>query len=484
MRRYTSPNRLIPVTLFILALLLRLIPLIRQPFDGLYGQDAYAYYDFAESLRNTMITGESPGAFFWGLGYPAVLAGLFTASGGASSGIAQAASILMGAAVPALVSIIALKLRMRPIGAVTAGLILAASGQAIQSSLVVMADIPALFWSVCAALLLVIHHEHRKPLVLIGSAICLTMAILTRWLYGILIIPFLWMLLSERPPFKHVLFAAIAAALLFIPQLIYNGIDHPLSIFNHAWVTGWSPLNTIQQDFKNIDGAFHYVQPNFLFYSAPLIDPYYFAPALLPFTLFGIFSLRRRDSLFWYLWLILPLAFLAGIPYQNIRFPLISMPAAAILTGAGISRIFSMFGNSRLLPVRRVLVCAAISLALVWMLQIAMPTIDSFLQVQDESKQSALWAIRIANDEATIYAFGITLTLKHYASQQVEELYYYTPEQLAAQVQSGDYLLVNVWQLENQWVGQNVFASFSYLRYNRGLYRLGRHGQYTLYLIQ
>lgn len=483
MRQYINRSWLIPFAVFIIALLLRLIPLLYQPFDGLYGQDAYAYFDFAAAIRNMLLTGESPGTFFWGLGYPTMLAGLFIVSGGAAAGIAQAASILMGAAIPAIISVIALKLSLRPIGALTAGLILAACGQAIQSSLVVMADIPALFWSVCAALLLLIYSESRKPLPLIACALCLTMAILSRWLYGVLLLPFFGYWLAIRQPFRHLMYALAAASILVLPQAIFS-LNNPFPVFNHAWVTGWTPINAVAQDFINVDGEFHYAQPNFLFYSAPLIDPYYFAPALLPFTLLGIFSLRRRNSLFWYGWLLLPLIFLIGIPYQNIRFPLIAMPAVALLTGAGISKIFSVFKGSRLYPVRGVLTCAAVCLALVWVIQAAEPTIDAFLQIQDESKQSALWASRIANPDATIYAFGITLTLEHYANQQVEELYYFTPEQLEAQIQPGDYLLVNVWQLENQWAGQPVYDSFNYLRYNRGLYQIGRHGLYTLYVIR
>lgn len=59
MRQYTNRSWLIPFAVFIIALLLRLIPLLYQPFDGLYGQDAYAYFDFAAAIRNMLLTGES-----------------------------------------------------------------------------------------------------------------------------------------------------------------------------------------------------------------------------------------------------------------------------------------------------------------------------------------------------------------------------------------------------------------------------------------
>jgi hypothetical protein len=43
-------------------------------FDGLYGQDAFAYFQYALSLREAIGAGELPPPFFWPLGYPALVA--------------------------------------------------------------------------------------------------------------------------------------------------------------------------------------------------------------------------------------------------------------------------------------------------------------------------------------------------------------------------------------------------------------------------
>jgi len=56
--------------LFAGGILLRLLLLTPTGFDGLYGQDAYAYYDFAGELRAALNQGRAPGDFFWPLGYP------------------------------------------------------------------------------------------------------------------------------------------------------------------------------------------------------------------------------------------------------------------------------------------------------------------------------------------------------------------------------------------------------------------------------
>ena len=108
-------------------------------------------------------------------------------------------------------------------------------------------------------------------------------------------------------------------------------------MLDHAWVEGWSPANYLSREFSNVDGHFVYDQINALFYAHPYYDPYFLAPIFAPFILVGLWTLRRkRVSLLLLLgWALLPLLFLAGIPYQNIRFPLIVVPAVASSPGSG-----------------------------------------------------------------------------------------------------------------------------------------------------
>src|SRR3954469_25061427 len=83
--------------LFAISLLLRLALVLPTHFDGLYGQDAYAYYDYAQDLRTSLQTDTALKPFFWPLGYPTLLMVAFDARG-TNPIVAQAVSILMGAA--------------------------------------------------------------------------------------------------------------------------------------------------------------------------------------------------------------------------------------------------------------------------------------------------------------------------------------------------------------------------------------------------
>ena len=70
---------------------------ISRGFDGLYGQDAYAYFDYATvSVRRSIMSGAPLEAFFWPPGYPLLVA-LTSFVVGPSALAGQVVSLTMGA---------------------------------------------------------------------------------------------------------------------------------------------------------------------------------------------------------------------------------------------------------------------------------------------------------------------------------------------------------------------------------------------------
>ncbi len=220
--------------LFVISLLLRLALVLSTPFDGLYGQDAYAYYDYAQDLRASLQTNTALKPFFWPLGYPSLLAvGLSIA--GTRPSVAQAISILMGAALTSLVYIIARQIGTNRIGSITAAGVMTLCGQALQSSVVIMSDIPALFWATVSAMLLIRYLTPSSPIHtpekssrtkwLILAAITLTLASITRWIYLVLGLPFGLAVLIEwrgRIKWRAVLFSLLTTALVLLPQILFS----------------------------------------------------------------------------------------------------------------------------------------------------------------------------------------------------------------------------------------------------------------------
>ncbi|HXV97727.1 MAG TPA: hypothetical protein VEC93_04825, partial [Anaerolineae bacterium] len=71
---YVSPIKT-ALLLFLLALTIRLAVIFFWQFDGLYGQDAYAYFQQATAITKNLPQGQAPPAdFFWPNGYPLLIA--------------------------------------------------------------------------------------------------------------------------------------------------------------------------------------------------------------------------------------------------------------------------------------------------------------------------------------------------------------------------------------------------------------------------
>ncbi|MBL8164266.1 MAG: phospholipid carrier-dependent glycosyltransferase [Anaerolineae bacterium] len=476
--------------LFMIAVLLRLLFLLLSGFDGLYGQDAYAYYDFAKELRTAFVNGHTPPPFFWPLGYPMLLVGLFAAFGGSAGG-AQGLNVLLGAVLSPLVYVLARQLGVGRFGALAAGTLMAFCGQALQSSLVVMSDVPALFWATSSAVVLWLYlnaaDQSSRVQRLMLSAMLLALAAVTRWIYVLLMLPWgLTLLLSGKLPWRAGAAAVMMAGLLLLPQVIYSGVTAQPAV-KHAWVSEWAAENAFRSTFDNAEGHFAYQQINAAFFAQAYLAPYYLSPLFAIFALIGVWRWRKQGERMAMLlgWALLPYLFLIGLPSQNIRFPLIVIPPTVVLAGAGLESLVVWRGWRR--PViGYALVVLLLCIGLRQMGQTAGTTVTDFITRQQAEKQVAQWAAAYIPPDATVYSFGLTLILRHETACNVIELYYESPDSLDARWQRGreDYLLVNGWNIENQWAGRSPQIAFRWLQETRGIIRYGRFGNYTLYKIR
>lgn len=467
---------------------------LKTQFDGLYGQDSFAYYDFAIQLLDFARSGSAPGPFYWPLGYPLLLSVGFAVFG-TSANTGQLLSILMGALLPALVFILARQVNIGYSGALTAGMTMLVCGQALQSSMVLMADIPALFWATTSAIALFRYLDKQKRSWLAFASAALALAADSRWLYLALALPWSLAVLihwkrqrSRQQAASDAAVVLLAGLLILMPQFVYDRFN-PQAGLSHPWVQSWSPTNAARTTFDNVDGHFEYAQPNLLFYARPLYDPVYLSPLMLPFALSGLctlFWLKR-----WFAtalvvgWLLLPYLFLVGIPYQNIRFPLVSFPAVTLLVGLGIDSLL------KLRP-RRVRLAAALISAMILLAGWGHGAVQgyalttTFIQNQQRDKNIVQWANENVPPGAQLYTFGLTLTFQHYTTLDVYELYYETPSTLNQRWRRGedDYLIINVSNVENQWKDRIPSITYHWLRDARGLIRMGSRDGYTLFRVR
>ncbi|MBP7687637.1 MAG: hypothetical protein KA765_07010, partial [Thermoflexales bacterium] len=134
------------------ALVLRGLLLLLHPFDGLYGQDAFAYYDYALELRTNLLQNGAIPAFFWPIGFPLHLVFALGVLG-VSPLAAQLVSMITGALVAPLTYALTRDVLIErdpqraQSAAIVAGLIVAVGGQLMISSLSIMSDATALMWA-------------------------------------------------------------------------------------------------------------------------------------------------------------------------------------------------------------------------------------------------------------------------------------------------------------------------------------------------
>ncbi len=331
-----------------LALAMRLWVLVSLHFDGLYGQDAFAYYYHGAALwRDHALTYSwpwlhQPLPLFFPLGESALLAAVFALRGQATPSAALAISLICGVATVGLVYGIALRIAnrlfSRILASTTAALAaapIALAGLQIQASATIMSDAPALFWATTAVwlwtrpepsdpyrahqqrpmttqnpstrlsprlILLAKPFEQRHRLgrtlayrhpafPAFATGVCFALAVSTRWEYALLASAMGAYFLTIPQPRRWLLPAGLGVLLAGMPQLLYS-LQYSDPVLHHQWLTGWSPSHFWQARFATVDGSQHYTMSVGAFYLLrPLLSPQSLPFPLAPFLPLGIAAL-------------------------------------------------------------------------------------------------------------------------------------------------------------------------------------------------
>src|SRR5581483_2553110 len=87
------------LVIFGIALSVRGAAIVFWGFHGLYGQDAYGYFDYALALRQALLHAQPPPPSFWPLAYPALVVAVMAVVG-ANPFAGQLVSWVVGSLVP------------------------------------------------------------------------------------------------------------------------------------------------------------------------------------------------------------------------------------------------------------------------------------------------------------------------------------------------------------------------------------------------
>ena len=464
-------------------------------FDGLSSQDAYAYFNFARAIGPHLRSGAPLPDLFWPRGYPVAVSLLLPIAGG-GPGAGQLVSALACAGAAVATFLLVRVLGGRRAGgdasptaglpaAVAAGLAVACSGATIRYSQLVMADALAAGLVAAALLGAARFAAGGRGGWLIICAVALAWGTATRWLVGLLVLPLALHLLPalrRRPgAWPWVAAAAVAALAILVPQMaVARAI--PQSFAQHEWMQHWSLAHAFRREFQTPESHEVYRLPVAVFYLARLGWPDYFFPSLAAFAAVGLIALlRARDFPALALlagWPAVAVLFISGIPYENPRFLVPTLPAVAALAGIGFGAVWEAAG-----------VAGRRTAALVFVLSLVA---GAAAGAREEARQVARkngdldlisWTLARVPPDAELIMEGPTLAFQHYSGRHARALFSLTADDVDGLVRGGRplFVLADVARIDRSLVGRAPELNLSRLRRDPGLIPLGEHAPYTLF---
>ncbi len=477
-----------PLALAGAALLVRVAGAAATGFDGLYGQDPFAYLASARALHGALLTLTSPPPSFYPIGYPLLVAVVMLVTG-VHPLAAQAVSVLAGTLSAPFAY--ALVREIRPgatLGAVTAGLLAAFAPQLVISSISANSDAAAFLFALLSALAMARYATRPRLRWLALAALALGMAVLTRWAYALAALPWAaaaWVgwragAVPRRARVAGGLVAVAIGTAVVGSQFAWE-LGRGFSHLGDVAMASWSPANAVRAEITNPDGVFHYRVPVAAYYALATVHPAFVFPLLAPFAWLGLLALRRAfrpHAVLLLGWLLVMLGFFAGFPWENPRFPLSYFAPLLALVGLGVEAALE-----RRAPRRALGAWCALGLAgsLAWTAR----DVPAFADRKRADLEAATWCRDRVPSGSRLLAFGLTETLRHYTPLDVVELFDQTPATLAALLGDGraTYVVADADNLASQWVGRAPQVNFEWLRERTALTESGRAGRYTLWRI-
>ncbi len=430
---------------FAVALLIAGVVRLCLPFDGLYGQDAFAYFRFARAIGPHLLHGAPLPLLFWPRGYPAAVAALLPITGGgpfAGQLVSALACAWTAAATLLLVKELE-HLRGGPADStapIVAGLCVAASGVVLRCSQVVMADGLAIglcataLWSFARFL-----RTQRGPW-LVASALALGWGAVTRWQVGLLALPLAVAAAVDRRARRERgetgggwgwwIVAALAGLAVVVPQFLAAHAV-PSALEQHEWLQRWSPANALRRDFHTTEGPFHYRFPVGVFYLIRLGWPDALFPTVAALAAVGAVTVireRRRIEIALLVgWPLVNGAFVSGIPYENPRFVWPALAAIGALAGIGYRVV------QERLPVRsRPLLAWALAVSLAVGLVFGAREHNRTVVRKNADRALVDWIDAEVPVGTTLLMSGGTLMAEYYGTARIRDTYLLSPGEVPA----------------------------------------------------
>jgi len=483
------------VFLFFIAFTVRLFYIAYFNFDGLYGQDAYAYADWSNQFYNSIINFRVPPNFYWPIGFYLFTSVFGMLLGGNTGTAALLLSLNAGALSAGFMYLLTCEVftdnAEKKIMSFTAGIILCFAAIAVKSSIVIMADALGLLFLILSAYYLARYANSISRMNLVLCLIFFSFGLMTRYASAMFLLVIMTVTIHTIIKSKHrkknsldIFIAAIIGLIVYSPQLYYLfkfGIAYLQYEGEHAtWAAGWNPLNILRKDFFTFDGTMHYRLWNGAFYLSPVFHPLFLSLFGIPF-LFGLYKTikeyRFNILIMCLSWIAVYYFYFSGYPYQSIRYTMSFFPALILLSVLGINA-----GK-----INRTYKIIFIAAGLIIMLGYGFYDIGKLVNRKNRELESVEWINKNIPQNSKLFTFELTGAVNHYTNRNAVDFSNYKYRELKSSLDSAGntaYLVIPLNKIKTQWSGLPLEKIFDSLQADYRLVSLGSINEFEGFRIE
>lgn len=426
-------------------------------FDGLYGQDAYEYLRYSKAIRNYLITGQNPGDYFWPLFYP-IFGALFSfITQKTTISLLLISTLSLSITAYYLSKIINLLFKKTPYNILYIFVFFLLSPIIFKSGLLVMSDILTLQFIVLSIFQFLKFKQTKAFKYFYFFTIFCFAAFMTRYASAVVLLPFVingtLLFFKQKKWYKHIVFLLLVLFILSLPHLIIRN-NNATEFLSHQWLQDWSVVNIFKRNFITVDGASHHKLPNILYALSNIFHPRFFFVGIvfIPFLLNKKF--RFNSSKILSSSILLYAIFLAGIPFQNSRFLILSFPLILILCYP----VFVFLSDYKYF--KKTFYFGIFLIGLMQLFLIHKTFKSTLVRNKLEIEMASLLKPYQNN---TLYSFDIDIALQ---GRNLEFNYKNLWQKRYTNLQNGDLILFHPTKFIKQWQGKNPMLNFNYFKEN------------------
>jgi hypothetical protein len=419
-------------------------------FQGLYGQDSYEYVRYTEALTTFFRTGQNPGDYCWPINYP-----LFSSFFNLVFSVSIACQLVSFFSFLGICILIKKIMKHLYISATDFEINIFIITTVLFSPYFFRGGILCMSDMLNAFFITVIFYSFLKLKENVNYIFLLSIvagfSICTRYASALILMPFCFMgyyfLVFNKRKIGITLLSIILGLITFIPQYYFK-TNATSAFVSHEFISTWSFSNFFSFDFATNDGTAKNNVFNLIYISSVFFHPGYLLagiPILIGFRKESFKGLQ----LILLCTILLYLFFLAGIPFQNMRFLIIIFPLVIVY-------MFQPFVVAQRLFPKYIIILASLGLILIQ----TCVFVYSFGKVYSRSKVEKEIAsyFLLQNENKIIYGYSFDVPLPYYGVKQpLKNLFVEKYESF----EKGSFVLFNPNELKNKLEGRNPVLNWN-----------------------